>query len=138
MMLYDMMLYRPYIDLVKALAPASSYLTSCSRCLLSTHLIFTSSEIHDGTKASCGGSFCKKVSKMFSHQRSTSILQACDGAEACIVSCQPANKVWDGNGYQDEAENDRISKLSEITGLTLTDINIEDLNGLHHNCDQAQ
>ena len=57
------------------------------------------------------------------------VLKACDGAETCIVSCHSEQKVWDGStdihfSYED-GEN-RTSKLSEITGLSLTDLNIEE------------
>ena len=55
--------------------------------------------------------------------------KACDGAETCIVSCHSEQKVWDGStdihfSYED-GEN-RTSKLSEITGLSLIDLNIEE------------
>ena len=53
-------------------------------------------------------------------------LQACEGAETCIVSCHRDQKVWDGSAYV-EFSYDRTSKLSEITGLHLTDVNIEDV-----------
>ena len=63
-------------------------------------------------------------------------LQACDGAEACIISCHDAQSVWVPNkiDFIDVDGANRTSKLSEITGLNLTDLNIEEYEGLH--CDQ--
>jgi len=73
------------------------------------------SMINDGREASCGGVVCKK---------------ACDGAEACIVSCHKDQRVWDGFGYLHVNGTNRTSRLSEITGLNLTDLNIEDDVGM--------
>ena len=56
-------------------------------------------------------------------------LQACEGVETCIVSCHRDEDGWDGNEFNNlsfkNGEN-RASKLSEITGLNLTEVNIED------------
>ena len=92
----------------------------------------------------------KKLVKLSSHHHymQSLFLQACDGAEACIGSCHKAQKVWNGWSYPErrysigEAGNisqnkkmqflpfsdgeHRTSKLSQITGLNLSDINIED------------
>ena len=94
--------------------------------------------INDGTEPFCGGAICKKVSKLHNFSLINIIIcnnclvfvfKACDGAETCIVSCHSEQKVWDGStdihfSYAD-GEN-RTSKLSEITGLSLTDLNIEE------------
>ena len=70
----------------------------------------------------------KKSVKLSSHHHylQSLFLQACDGAEVCIVSCHKDRKVWDGLRYHEEDGVSRTSKLSEVTGLTLTDLNIED------------
>ena len=99
----------------------------------------TFSIINDGTDAFYGGVVCKKVSKVgegflvgpfntknFLNSTFALHLQACEGAETCIVSCHRDQKVWDGSAYV-EFSYDRTSKLSEITGLHLTDVNIEDV-----------
>ena len=60
--------------------------------------------------------------------------QACDGAETCIVSCHGDQKAWNGSENSpfayEEGEN-RTLKLSKITGLSLTDQNIEENNDPH-------
>ena len=63
------------------------------------------------------------------HNCNSPYLQACEGAETCIVCCHRDEEVWDGsddiNFIYKDGEN-RASKLSEITGLNLTEVNIED------------
>ena len=61
-------------------------------------------------------------------------MQACEGAETCIVSCHKHDQAWGENEYHQvsylDGEN-RASKLSEITGLNLTDLNIDE-NDVYH------
>ena len=98
----------------------------------------TSSMINDGTEPFCGGAVCQKV-RTFGNYFSlfniifylASYLQACEGAETCIVSCHRDQKVWDGSAYV-EFSYDRTSKLSEVTGLNLTLMNIEENE--YHTC----
>ena len=80
----------------------------------------------------------KKFVKFSSHYLQWLWLQACDGAEACIVSCHNDQKVWDGSEYHAEPETNRTLKLSEITGLTLTAVNIEEDEDPHINCVDQQ
>jgi len=67
--------------------------------------------IKQGEKVVKGGVYCK---------------EACEGSELCISSCHGEGQFWAGYFYQQEAGRaSRSRELSNMTGLDLSDVNID-------------